>query len=728
MEDSTDDLNLTGHSDGNESSIHLSFSGMSDSKEYNEEELKNIAEAMSPMVTSLFNTNDDFLSTNQEAWLEEEAKFGATAYNSDEEDDIGSELGRLADAEQLLRDELETSNMGFSFVTYTDEGKADACGNDDACKSDKRNSCEVDDDHDDTIRNILDHSLDNHDEIYDGSSSDDVSNQIARDNGDSVENDTRNSNRPLQRSVGEDIDNEDDLKIQREFVQASTSPEIENDEQPADENKLKAYTLYDHAEYIGLLYDNADLGYPSCPLLTKADAENILDVPKFRHDLNSFQEHDSQPSDDIGSGSEELLESLNDTEIYLDKTENNKVREEAIRDILKCTREYVKPMTSAALCRIYAGLEEGKRRHTKKRRKSGDTNEGCAESNDSEVVLSIKSKGGRPASNADVEIIPVRTAVIKIRPDVLVGAVMDAVYTSISSLYGEVTKRQGGHLRALLPGQWVEKSEYMPFRRYAQTKNMANIFGSPIMQPSLETVNGMVFVPPIVVDAQLCTRKRSRFADRILLVRSYSIIEGQILDDGAAVCPSSPPPVPSRLHRESSVEVNDVKRPNNILRESASLFQRMRTVATVGGKISFDLESLLLDNDQSDDCMLTPGANVGRVRNILTSPLKLFSPSSHKKNLPTNTKQHNPRRKAQRTMNVRFDTSEKALLGEKAAQRLVSKKLQSTFTDTPSALDEVYDLDPISALSHVDWPYIQSSWRFLADCLNELDNRDLAYR
>jgi hypothetical protein len=71
MEDSTDDLNLTGHSDGNESSIHLSFSGMSDSKEYNEEELKNIAEAMSPMVTSLFNTNDDFLSTNQEAWLEE---------------------------------------------------------------------------------------------------------------------------------------------------------------------------------------------------------------------------------------------------------------------------------------------------------------------------------------------------------------------------------------------------------------------------------------------------------------------------------------------------------------------------------------------------------------------------------------------------------------------------------------------------------------------------------
>jgi len=697
--------------------MHLSFSGVSDSKEYNEEELKNIAEVMSPMVTSLLNSNevalDNFMSTNQQAWLEEEAKFGAAACSSDEEDNIGSELDRLADAEQLLRDELETSNMGFSFMTYLDQG-SDVCENRDA-------SGELDHDHNDSIGEILDHSIDDHDEIYNESSTEDESSQTDGTDRGSGDNDNMLKILPLQRSVGEDIER-NGLVIPRELAETNVNAEEPVDESPS---KLKAYTLYDHAEYIGLLYDNADLGYPSCPLLTKADAEIILDVPKFRHDLNSFQDHNSQPSDDTGSGSDELLERFQDTEIKLDKAVNDKVRNEAIRDILKCTREYVKPMKSAALCRIYAGLDEGKQRRANMKRQFNDKIEGNVESN--EVGLSIKSKDGRPAGNVDEEIVPVRTAFIQIRPDVLVGAVMDAVYTSISSLKGEVTKRQGGHLRALLPGQWVERSEYIPFRTFEQTKNMSNIFGSPIMQPSVGTMNGMVFMPPIVVDAQLCTRKMSRVAERILLVRSYSIIEGQILDDGAAVCHPSPPHVSVPLQRESSVELNDVKRPNNVLRESASLFQRMRTVATIGGKISFDLESLLEDDEHSnDDYMMTPSANVGLVRKILASPLRLFSPSSHKKKSSNNAK-HSPCRKTQRAMNVRFDTSERSLIGKKSAQRLASDKLQAMFTDTPSALDEVYDLDPISALSHVDWPYTQSSWRFLADCLNELDNRDLGY-
>jgi len=725
MEDSTDDLNSSSHSDGNESSLHLSLSGvLTDSKEYNEEEFKNIAESMSPRVTSLLNSNeaalDNLLSTNHQAWLEEEAKFGAKSYNSDEEeDDIGSELDRLADAEQMLRDELEMSNMGFTYMTYMNEG-------DDS--SQEIDYGEIH--HGDSSEKILDISIDDHDGIYNESSSEDEASETADVDRETGANHNINTIPRLQKSDGEDGDDVCVLKIPQELAKANATSKNEDAELPTDESpsKLKEYTLYDHAENIGLLYDNADLGYPTCPLLTKADAISILDVPKFRHDMNTFQDPDSQLSDDVGSGSDDMLESFHETEIKLENPINEESRNEAIRDILKCAREYVKPMTSAALCRIYAGLDEGKRRRANAKRKNGNKNEEAVDANDNEAGLSIKNCDGRPVGKADGEIIPVRTVAIQIRPDVLVGAVMDAVYTSISSLQGEVTKRQGGHLRALIPGQWVKATECIPFRTVEQTKNIANIFGSPIMQPSIGSMNGMIFLPSIVVDAQLCTRKKSRFAERILLVRSYSIIEGQILDDGAAACPRSPPHAPELTKRESSAEINDEKRPNNMLRESASLFQKMRTVATVGGKISFDLESLL--EEEANDAMITPGPkphDVGMVRKMLTSPLKLFSPSSHRKKALNAAKQ-SPRRKTQRAMNVRFDTSDRFLVGKKAAQRLASKKLLSAFTETPSVLDEVYDLDPISALSHVDWPYIQSSWRFLVDCLNELDNRDLAYR
>ena len=740
MEDSIEDSNSSSQSDGNESSLHLSLSGvLTDSKEYNEEEFKNIAESMSPRVTSLLNSNeaalDNLLSTNHQAWLEEEAKFGAKAYNSDEEeDDIGSELDRLADAEQMLRDELETSNMGFAYMTYMNEG-------DDS--SQERDYGEVH--HGDSSEKILDISMDDHDGIYNESSSEDEAGETVADiDRETGANHNINKTPRLQKSACEDIDDVCALKIPQEFEKADATSKNEDAELPADESpsKLKEYTLYDHAENIGLLYDNADLGYPTCPVLTKSDAIRILDVPKFRHDMNTFQDPDSQLSDDvgsgsddvgsgrddIGSGSDDMLETFHETEIKFDNPINEESRNEAIRDILKCAREYVKPMASAPLCRIYAGLDEGKRRRANAKRKNDNKNEETVDANDNEAGLSIKNCDGRPVGKADGEIIPVRTVAIQIRPDVLVGAVMDAVYTSISSLKGEVTKRQGGHLRALIPGQWVKAIEFIPFRTVEQTKNMANIFGSPIMQPSIGSMNGMIFLPPIVVDVQLCTRKKSRFAERILLVRSYSIIEGQILDDGAAACPRSPPHAPELIKRESSTEINDEKRPNNMLRESASLFQKMRTVATVGGKISFDLESLL--EEEANDAMTTPGPkphDVGMVRKMLTSPLKLFSPSSHRKKPPNAAKQ-SPHRKSQRAMNVRFDTSDRFLIGKKVAQRLASEKLLSTFTETPSVLDEVYDLDPISALSHVDWPYIQSSWRFLVDCLNELDNRDLAYR
>ena len=48
---------------------------------------------------------------------------------------------------------------------------------------------------------------------------------------------------------------------------------------------------------------------------------------------------------------------------------------------------------------------------------------------------------------------------------------------------------------------------------------------------------------------------------------------------------------------------------------------------------------------------------------------------------------------------------------------------------TPSVKDdEDTVLDPIPSLSNNDWPCIVSSWRFLKECLSELNDRNLAYR
>lgn len=63
-------------------------------------------------------------------------------------------------------------------------------------------------------------------------------------------------------------------------------PRMETHGYPSDDSDedsvsgMKAsYTLCDHADYIGLLYRHADLGHPTCPLLTKADVTHMLDLP-----------------------------------------------------------------------------------------------------------------------------------------------------------------------------------------------------------------------------------------------------------------------------------------------------------------------------------------------------------------------------------------------------------------------------------------------------------------
>ena len=157
----------------------------------------------------------------------------------------------------------------------------------------------------------------------------------------------------------------------------------------------------------------------------------------------------------------------------------------------------------------------------------------------------------------------------------------------------------------------------------------------------------------------------------------------------------------------------------------------MRFVATTGGSISFEIDGaspVFPSNLSKNDTSYSPsrrrkkdkGASIyaQQIGNALVSPLKLFSPSKSKR-----------KGLKKKSMSVRFNHGNKpVLLGQKAAQEIASEKLITTFTATPSVRDPPSEIVRLPALCENDWPTVQSSWKLISECLNELDNRDLAFR
>lgn len=541
---------------------------------YNYDDLPGDVQLLSPKVTSLIRAGEALLES---ALISDEEILTAidSTYSTDSEDDIGSELERLADAEQLLRDELNMSNLSFNMSFKNEEDNM-------AVSETAFENNEEQQRHLDTTTTA--------DFTCVGS---------------------------LKGSTNESTcSNQEDDNLETQLSKLSTTSinntnaKMELEEKESDPSYMKSYTLYDHAIQIGLLYNDEDLGYPTCPLLTKSDADIIYNSPEISN------------------------------------------RKDAIPDLLNCTREYVKPMTNASLSRIYTGLVGDKRNHK--------------------------------IENENEEIAPVRAVTIEIRPDVLVDEVMDAIGTSVTSLCGKITTKGKGRLRALIPGRWMQESEYVSFHAVKNKKDFAN---------SSKTV----FIPPIAVDAQLCTRKKSKFAERILLVRSYSINGIKIPDDRV----------------EFKSQSLSSKTPQNTnLRESASLHQRMRKAATEGGNISFDLNDDPKDASL-DDLTLGTGRTRSHTRfSFFNRPSKRF-PQKQSEN-------------KQNTLSIRFDTIGKIPNSEHDPKILASDQLLSKFIESPSILDD--DVDRISALSHLDWPYIQSTWILLNISLTELDKRNLSQR
>lgn len=83
---------------------------------------------------------------------------------------------------------------------------------------------------------------------------------------------------------------------------------------------------------------------------------------------------------------------------------------------------------------------------------------------------------------------------------------------------------------------------------------------------------------------------------------------------------------------------------------------------------------------------------------------------------------HSKCNEKQNTSSIRLATIE----SKEDPQILVSDQPLSKFTENLSVLDD--SIDPISTLSHLDWPYIQSTWRLLITSLTELEKGKLSQR
>ncbi len=712
-----------------------------------EQELKSLAQSLAPRVTSLLDTNEKVLEhlINDELRLSfrkeddddndeieggdgnnvKKKLFNGRSHNASSANDIDSDFDEdenydgiedewngLSNAEQILRDELGMVSMGFNFVT---------------------NNAGVDDDGGENLGVDDGVSLENEDNYQE-------------DDNTSVQNEQAKIAPTKEQTINKQ--NLLDQAMNQESTSSLLSDQMYHTAAPLPSSaNRQTYTLHDHAKCVDLQFSNVDLGYPSCPLLTKEDAEALLDIPSFRHEMLSMEKINNlvvdgtELSDSQHTGSEHSVSATNEYDLGdnddLQRSmgtqfKDTKSRQEAIREIMLCTREYVKPMTRSALSRIYEGLVDrvhgnklnGKLGRLKKQR--AKNNQGEDQEEEDRGIVIASSQDEDHGEKASAEVLPIRTVAIQIRPDVLCGAVMDAVHTAIHSLRGEITRRQGNHLRALVPGCWVPETSYVTFRPH-DGNDLSNSFANMLtpVKSSDNLMNGMAFLPPFVVDAQLCARKRSRDGERICLFRFFRIEENQVVD-GSLICPPSPPH--ASIDSFNADLIPDLKECNSLLRESSALFQRMRVVAKSGGNIGFDI------NAEHDDLrgMSRPKTdkkssekNDTMLKQVLTSPLKLFSPSKSKKNKPQ------PRKKnSKKSLSVRFQSTDSLIQGEKAAQEFASMRLLQSFEATPSVVDEndYPDFEPIPSLCAEDWPFVQSSWRYITLCLNELDNRDLNYR
>ena len=175
-----------------------------------------------------------------------------------------------------------------------------------------------------------------------------------------------------------------------------------------------------------------------------------------------------------------------------------------------------------------------------------------------------------PPKTTQAEPLPVRTIALRIRPDVLVGAVMEGVHHALAELQcASIIKRQGGHCQAV-----IRETKYLQFDDDDNN-------GAEDVENDPQTTMRTITYRPFFVDVRLTTYKSEAY-ERMLLIRIYhsGSVEVESPDDPAA----SPSQEELCLETQDAILAEPISdRAALHLRESASLIQRME--APVARKI-----------------------------------------------------------------------------------------------------------------------------------------------
>ncbi|CAB9526787.1 expressed unknown protein [Seminavis robusta] len=283
---------------------------------------------------------------------------------------------------------------------------------------------------------------------------------------------------------------------------------------------------------------------------------------------------------------------------------------------------------------------------------------------------------------------PVRTISIRIRPDVLCGAVMDAVtQTLVNCPHASIIKRQGGHLQATVRGQVIPP----PTQANNNMQGSPNVSMDSTATPrrsssSVTSIREYTFF----VDAQLCTHK-SPACERVLLLRIFhwGKEDQDATEEGDLWSPSS------------SNNNNNVVDSNNPFAQPSDEQQFLIDGEQFNSNFPQSPNSTMQQHQQAHQ------AN-RHLREACALIQRIESPELARKMRPL----------------VHKTTPTQAAAAE--LRDLISEHLLHNYRACPSVLRPDTTIT-LPALSPHDWPIIQAAWGWIQSVWDELETRELTY-
>lgn len=798
---------------------HEASSSQFQDLELNDAELADIVSAISPDLSALLNDEalDAFLNTSVDEALDGDAAAAAGTKevdNGDSDDSVGSEVGRLAAAENSLREELDmVGGLGAIMASPATTGEGGE-GGDEEESAGTRNAA------------------------------------------------SSSSSLPSSPQQKQWMQNQQQTQGGNDKAAAAAQS------LPLSPTRPVQYTYAAHAAHLSIRTLPADLGRISVPLLSRQDVQEMfppfnpednfdpttlggdlmgdLEAEAIDNGYGSGQDDDGtgqsigiddngeDPSSGIARAYEELINpkfihvasttngsqegdaesvTLAEAEAEADAEEagpdadiREKEHQEIIGTTQDCFREYISPIEPPQLRTMFAGLVEPidaeGRTMAFIKEVGGEATPGASADNrparnganadtstsrcerDPSAAPRGTVRSNRPANAEPIP--PVRTVTLRVRPDVLCGAVMDAISSAATAIGGEITKRRGGHLRCSIPGFWLGRGtrsrqtstnelDGISFGRFdgaATTPvNMAtptprgggdvqklsssfsqllSPFSSSKVRENQQQRKGAILLPPTTVDVQLVTRKLTRECERLLLIRFYrSDATSDHLDYVSVDVDSMG--LELSHHGMSNCPLDEWG--GVLLREAGSLVQKMKrhdnasfgeinpqgrnvpiSASVVRETIGVSLPPTPSDIEDDFPPVSTRGKPVtaggtGYIKafgSMITSPFR--SPETTSRS--TGTKQYLSRNH-NRGQSIRWAPSAGVYPDEQSAMEAASVFLRQHFEPCQSVVQVAEKGDgaeeTIPCLCLDDYSYIHSSWRFIQEILSELDSRTLSY-